>query len=419
MQLTARSLGVALAAALLPALVGCSSADDAAPSPRDTSDSATADPGGETPDATAPTASTPTPTATSTASVEPPFEPREFTVAMNGDILLHEGLWATAEIDARRTGRGSMDFRPLLAGMRPTFDDVDLAICHMETPLAPEGGPYSGYPLFSAPPAIAPALAWAGFDVCTTASNHSVDQGFEGLTRTIDDFDSVGIEHTGTFATRRSSRAPLVVDAGGVAVALISATYGLNGLPLPDGAPWSVNLIDPDALLRQAAQARAAGAEVVLVALHWGLEYTNEPTADQRSLARVLAASPDIDLVYGHHAHVVQPYDRVRGTWVLYGQGNAVAQQSTDVPGLYDGNTARVTFEEKQAGGFVVAGLEYIPTMTTTFDGSTPMRYLNVVQAREQPRYDALDEELTATLRRVSAIIDLEGAFDRGVTLGR
>jgi poly-gamma-glutamate capsule biosynthesis protein CapA/YwtB (metallophosphatase superfamily) len=347
-----------------------------------------------------------------------PFEPREFTVVMNGDMLLHEGLWATAEIDAQRTGRGRMDFRPLLANMRPVISDADLAVCHMETPLAPRGGPFLGYPVFSVPPQIVPGLKWSGFDVCTTASNHSIDQGFDGLVRTIDDFDAAAMDHTGTFATKRASREPLIVDAGGVQVAIISATYGTNGIPLPDEAPWSVNLIKPKKIVRQAAQARDAGAEVVIVALHWGLEYTNEPTTDQIAVAETLTKSPDVDLVYGHHAHVVQPYDKVNGTWVLYGQGNAVAQQSTDVPGLYDGNTARVTFRETKAGGFRVAKLEYIPTMVTTFDGSTPMRYLNVERALEQPKYDYLDDELQATYERVTDIIGMEGAFKRGVTAG-
>ena len=110
---------------------------------------------------------------------------------------MHEGLWSTAEIDAERTGRGEMDFRPLLADMRSVIRPADLSICHMETPLAPVGGPYEGYPLFAAPPAIVPALKWEGYDVCTTASNHSIDQGFEGLVRTLEDFSAAGIETAG------------------------------------------------------------------------------------------------------------------------------------------------------------------------------------------------------------------------------
>jgi hypothetical protein len=84
--------------------------------------------------------------------------PRSITVVTNGDMLLHEGLWQTARRDAERTGRGTMDFRPVLADMRPVVRSADLAICHLETPLARRGGPYSGYPVFSVPPQILPAL---------------------------------------------------------------------------------------------------------------------------------------------------------------------------------------------------------------------------------------------------------------------
>ena len=157
---------------------------------------------------------------------------------MNGDMLLHEGLWSTAEIDARAHRAWADDGLPAAAGRHAPgrVADADLAICHMETPLAPHGGPYAGYPLFSAPPAIVPALKWVGYDVCTTASNHSIDQGFEGLTRTIDDFERVGIAHSRHRGHAAASRAAAARSTWTESrSALISATYGTNGLPLPDG----------------------------------------------------------------------------------------------------------------------------------------------------------------------------------------
>jgi poly-gamma-glutamate synthesis protein (capsule biosynthesis protein) len=337
---------------------------------------------------------------------------------MNGDILLHEGLWATAEIDANRTGEGAMDFRPLLADMRPVVKDADLSICHMETPVAPEGGPYQGYPLFAAPPAIVPALEWVGFDVCTTASNHSIDQGFDGLVRTLRDFKEVGIKTTGTAKTEKAADRPLVLDVNGVRVGLISVTYGTNGIPLPSEQPWSVSLIKPKEILAEAATARAKGAEVVMVALHWGLEYQHAPTADQVEVAERLTSSDDVDFVYGHHAHVVQPYDKVNKKWVVYGLGNAIAQQDPSVEGVYDGNTARVRFVERRNGSFKVDRLEYIPTMVTTFDGGNPMRWLNVPRSVDNPDYAGLRSALEATQDRVTEVVGSLGAFKRGVTEG-
>ena len=212
-------LVIAAVAAVLAGSAGCSAGS--------TSDDASGSPGAPTTTAAEPS-SAPPPTSldpsdltdpsesttTSAPATKTPDEPKSITVVMNGDMLLHEGLWSSAEINSRRTGRGpdGMDFRPILADMRPVVSHADLAICHMETPVAPHGGPYSGYPLFSAPPAILPALKWLGYDVCTTASNHSIDQGFEGLKRTIDDFERVGIAHAGTAETQRASRQPLLMD---------------------------------------------------------------------------------------------------------------------------------------------------------------------------------------------------------------
>ena len=114
----------------------------------------------------------------------------------------------------------------------------------------------------------------------------------------------------------------------GVKIAVISGTFSLNGLPKPRGKPWAVNGLDPDGLRRQARQARKAGADIVLVAAHAGTEFATRENAQQRRLARTLTAAGDVDLVYMHHAHVVQPWAKVNGRWVVYGLGNAVGQQA-------------------------------------------------------------------------------------------
>lgn len=108
------------------------------------------------------------------------------TVVMNGDLLWHNTLWYGAREDAQRRGHGGYDFAPLLAGMQPVIASADLAICHQEVPLAKPGGPYRNFPLFAVPPQVVKAIAATGYDVCTTASNHAVDQGFAGLKRTLE-----------------------------------------------------------------------------------------------------------------------------------------------------------------------------------------------------------------------------------------
>src|SRR4051794_13311722 len=251
------------------------------------------------------------------------------TLVMTGDVLLHPPLWDQARADAKAGGSASdFDFRPLLAGQKAIVSGADLALCHLETPLAPEGGPYHGYPSFTVPPEIGPALVATGYDACSTASNHSMDAGTSGIDRTLDTLDADGLRHTGSARSAAEARTVLTFDVRGTKVAMLSYAYGLNGRSNPAGEPWHVNLINPTRILADAKRAKAGGADVVVVALHWGPEYVHPPTAAPRPLAETLTASPDIALVYGHHAHVVQPVQKVHGKWVVYGLGNTVAAHS-------------------------------------------------------------------------------------------
>lgn len=337
-------------------------------------------------------------------------EPRSLSVTVSGDVLMHTGVWESAEAFGTQTGRQAYDFRPMFESIKPAYESADLAICHLETPLAEPGGPFRNYPLFSGPPQVADGLRWAGVDACTTASNHSVDQGFEGLERTLDVLDAEGIVHAGTARTRREARTPTVFEVNGVRVALLSYTYGTNGLPLDADKPWSVNLLDVRRILGETARARRAGAEIVMVGVHDGLEYQVQPSESQLQVFDALTRSPGIDLVYGHHAHVVQPVDKVNGTWVAYGLGNFMAQQQSSRPDTYRGLTVRFTFTEAADGGFAAEPPQLVPTFITPWEPPAPMRMLDVRAALADPD---TDPALTGPLRTAWRAIR-EGAFSLG-----
>jgi poly-gamma-glutamate synthesis protein (capsule biosynthesis protein) len=336
-----------------------------------------------------PTAPTPTPAATlsTPAAVPSPGQATKqsgakpqrtsVTVVMNGDLLWHNTLWYSAKEDARRRGRGGYDFAPLLSGMKPVVASADLAICHEEVPLAAAGGPYRNYPLFSAPPQVVKAIKATGYDVCTTASNHAVDQGFAGVRRTLDDLDQAKIAHAGTARSNaESQRSTIFTTRQGIKIGIVAATFSLNGLPMPKGKPWAVHRLSTKELLSQARRARAAGADIVLAAVHIGTEYSTAENAQQVALARALTASPDVDLVYMHHPHVVQPWTIVNKKWVLYGVGNTVAQQ--DANRTYEGATGRFTFTRVGNGRFTVSKAEYIPTLVTLYRPGRPARLYHV-----------------------------------------
>ena len=119
----------------------------------------------------------------------------------------------------------------------------------------------------------------------------------------------------------------------------------------------------------------------MLVALHAGTEYSSHENDQQRALARRLTASPDVDLVYGHHAHVVQPWTVMNRKWVVYGLGNTVAQHEPSVVRGYEGVTARFTFTASATGTFTVTRAEYIPTLTTHYQPGRPARLLRISTA--------------------------------------
>jgi poly-gamma-glutamate synthesis protein (capsule biosynthesis protein) len=315
-------------------------------------------------------------------------EPREVTLVATGDVLLHEPLWRQAAEDAAASGVDGYDFGPVLAGVEPLVSGADLAICHLETTLAPPEGPFSGYPVFSVPPEIAPALAETGYDACSTASNHVYDKGADGIDRTLDDLDDAGIDHAGSARNEAESEEPTILEADGVAVALLSYTYTFNGIPPPDGETWRSNLIDEAAILDEAAAAREAGADVVVVSMHWGDDHRHEPNAQQEELAPRLIGSEDIDLLLGHHAHVVQPIEQFDDGWVVYGMGNHLANQATLGPEKAEGLLVRFTFTEDPAGGsWEATAAEYAPTLLDR--APWPRRLVVVADALADPRSDA------------------------------
>ncbi|HHV21185.1 MAG TPA: CapA family protein [Propionibacterium sp.] len=322
-------------------------------------------------EAPVPASTTPTPT--------PTREPRAATVVMNGDLLWHN----TLVLDAQRAATASeaMDFTPLLEGVRPIVEAADMAICHNEVPVAKPDGPYSYYPTFKAPQETLDAVKDIGYDLCTTASNHSLDDGWSGLVRTLDAMDERGIAHAGTARTAEEADGPRTfTTADGVRIAVVTGTYGTNGIPRPKDKQWSVPDLDADTMLRRATLAREAGADIVLVAIHGGEEYASQPNSQQKELAERLTASDDVDLVYGHHVHVVQPWTRINGKWVVYGLGNLVAQHKSDVPRGYEGVTARFTFQE-EGDRFVVEKAEFIPTLVTGSRSGAPARLYLVNEA--------------------------------------
>lgn len=286
------------------------------------------------------------------APAAPPAPVTEFTLVASGDFISQPPLSEQAIADG--------GFSSILASLKPMVSQADLAICHMETPFAAPGDEWTGYPIFNAPPVLADTTAELGYDSCSTASNHTVDYGWDGLVRTLDGLDRVGVKHAGSARSLQEAVTPTILSAIGVKVGHLSYTFSFNGMPLP--FEWSSNLIDVQTIQAEARRAREAGAEVVVLSMHWGTEYQNEADEGQTGLASELLASPDIDLIIGTHAHVVQPLERIGTKWVAYGMGNIMVRFPDGSPeSTQDAHLTRYTFS-KTNETWQVSKVEVLPT---------------------------------------------------------
>lgn len=248
------------------------------------------------------------------------------TLAFAGDVMGHEPQINAAYNSETKTYRYDNCFQYI----KPYIESVDFALANLEVTLA--GPPYSGYPQFSSPDALAEAVHNAGFDFLITANNHSQDRGRSGVERTILVLDSLGIPHTGTFAdtVSRNDVYPYMVDVKGIKIAILNYTYGTNGLVVEH--PNVVNMMDTAVMRKDLEKAKSMQPDFIITTLHWGLEYKRMESPDQQRIARFLA-DHGTDAIIGSHPHVVQPVkylytaDSAKKIPVVYSLGNFISNQ--------------------------------------------------------------------------------------------
>lgn len=296
---------------------------------------------------------------------------------INGDLLFHERLWNNfAGPNTSATDGTAFDFDPLFEPMKRYIAASDVSVCNFETPVAKRGGPYSAYPVFNIPPEVVDAAANVGYTACTTATNHSWDQGAQGIARLTGMLDEAGILHTGAYTDEASSMKPMVIDSptGGGKISVIAGTSSLNGYTAdPD---WMVDQLrgvesphhqsDIDRAVAKAQTARSEGADVVAITLHSIVEYVDYADPWQISEAHALADTGAFDLIFGTGSHSAQPIEYYNGTWIIYGLGNAVTV-TTSIKGHESNNegvTMRVQFAGKsgQADSWRVSRIDWLPT---------------------------------------------------------
>ena len=305
------------------------------------------------------------------APVEPEPVITTASVYAIGDILLHDSVYNAAATD------DGFDFNPGLQAIAPILQGADIAIANQESMIGGSEIGLSSYPAFNSPYEIGDALQQAGIDLVTTANNHTLDRGVRAIENSIDHWNAIGMPYTGSFISEEDKANIRTLTENDISFAFLAYTYGTNGV-VPK-QPYYVNYIDLDLIRRDVEKAEDA-ADLTVVSLHFGNEYEPLPNASQETLVQELA-DLGVDIIIGHHPHVLQPVawvDGVNGnrTFVAYSLGNFLSGQQGD---------------ERNIGGIV--GIEVVKTTLddeTTFELANPMFYPTFTRRSSEGHFEVV-----------------------------
>ncbi|MCM3616115.1 CapA family protein [Sutcliffiella horikoshii] len=252
----------------------------------------------------------------------------EATISAVGDLLIHSTVY-----DAAKTGENSYNFNPMLERVKTYLQETDISIANQETIIGGTEIGLSNYPSFNSPFEVADALQEAGVDIVSIANNHTLDRGEKAIMNAINHYEKIGMEYVGGYKSTEDKARLRTISQNGIEFSFLSYTYGTNGIPIPEGKEYFVNLIDREAIKKDVEEAKQ-NSDVVVVAMHWGVEYILYPNTEQEELAGFLAEI-GVDIVIGHHPHVLQPMkfiERPDGSkmFVVYSLGNFLSGQKDD-----------------------------------------------------------------------------------------
>ncbi|MDE3838735.1 capsular biosynthesis protein [Bacillus methanolicus] len=317
------------------------------------------------------------------------------TLAAIGDILIHDWLYEDAKT------KNGYDFKPMLKEVKPLLLKPDLLLANQETVLGGTKLGLSSYPLFNSPQEVGDAFIDAGVDIVSTANNHSLDKGEKGIFAAIDYYHKANLPYVGSFKDKKDQQTLRILNANGIRVAYLSFTYGTNGIQIPPGKEYLVNLIDRLKMKNEIQRAKQE-ADIVVISIHWGNEYQRFPSEKQKQLARFLS-NEGADIIFGHHPHVLQPMDWIkandgRKTLVVYSLGNFLSGQMWDYKDIGGIATVEVTKHVSPSGTKIeLSNPQFIPT----FVKNSHLRNYQVVplQTIGTAKYNEIMEHMTQWLR--------------------
>lgn len=266
----------------------------------------------------------------------------EIDLVMVGDNLIHSSVYKDANKNANYDG---YDFKPMYTYIKEIVSNYDLAYYNQETILGGEELGLSDYPCFNSPYEVGDAMIDAGFNLVSLATNHTMDRGEAAIINSCEYWSKQeGVMTAGSYCSEEDRNAVQIMEMNNISYSMLSYTYGTNGIAVPSGKEylvnvWPTNGNNPDTdseyqaykeTVREDVERVRDKVDVLMVAMHWGVEYTHTPTAYQEDMAQFLA-DLGVDIIIGSHPHVVMPVTFIDDTLVIYSLGNLISAQETNL----------------------------------------------------------------------------------------
>jgi len=268
-----------------------------------------------------------------------------------GDVLIHSSVYSDAYAN------GIYDFNPMFSEIKPIIEKYDLAYYNQETNLGGTSLGLSSYPLFNSPQEVGDAMLNLGFNLVSLATNHSLDYGERGLNSSLAYWGKQeGVSAAGSYVSEEARTTPRIMEKNGITYTLLSYSTLTNGLSIPYGKEYLFNLYS-EAKVKADIERVRDKVDIVMVAMHWGSEYTHTPTYEEKAIANYLA-SLGVDIVIGTHPHVIQPIDFIKDTMVIYSLGNFISGQHPLGIEKIVGLMASVTIKKTVTDGITTITLE-------------------------------------------------------------
>ena len=358
-------------------------------------------------------AGTPAPLPTATpAPTEPPVALARIRAA--GDIIID-----TPMLTAAQTSGTSYKFDKYFNRIGNVLEDADWTIINIEGALAGMGEyGYTGYPSFNTPPVILDTLKKRGVDMLTLANNHSLDRYFDGLMNTLRNVDKAGLARTGAYRSQKDYDKPLVVDINGIQIGFTNYTTGLNNVEKRSdkrATQYGLRTTAKADYAKDIAALRDAGAQAVVVMMHWDREYKRQPGAATKQMAQQIADA-GADVIIGGHPHMVQPLEWLsaadgRKVLCLYSMGNFLSNHKG--PYLDNGIVFEVSFALDKHGAVRVVNPCYIPVWVWVQKSDDALNYqvmpaAAAIRNRPETMTDEQYERVTAAWRESLEILGTE-----------